>query len=166
MMVVISWLVLGSITMLAAMPPEPPAASPKASPLERCSWLLGTWRTGEPPHVTRESWTAASGSTWEGETITVSADDGKIQFTESLRIVAMAGEIFYLAKVAHNTLPVAFKLIQMDDHVLVFENPSHDFPRRMTYRLTEQNRLEVVVEGIDERSGKPTRLELAFRKEK
>jgi hypothetical protein len=47
----------------------------------------------------------------------------------------MAGEVFYIAKVAHNPLPIAFKLSECGEGLAVFTNPAHDFPRRLEYRL-------------------------------
>lgn len=92
--------------------------------LERAEWLLGHW-TGE--RGVTESWKQAGDRTYEGHGF-----DGKS--SESLRLVEMSGEVFYIAKVAHNELPVAFKLAICGDDLLVFENPAHDFPRRIEYR--------------------------------
>ena len=65
--------------------------------------------------------------------------------SESLRIVEMSGEVFYLAKVGENDLPVAFKLTDCSETHAVFENAGHDFPRRLEYRLTGEERMIVRV---------------------
>ena len=57
----------------------------------------------------------------------------------------MSGDIFYIAKVHHNELPIAFKLTQCSDSVAVFENPEHDFPKKIEYKLTDQDRITVTV---------------------
>lgn len=65
-----------------------------------------------------------------------SRSDGRLLDGEALRLVAMAGHVFYVAKVAHNEYPVAFRLVDCDVDRLVFANPAHDFPRRIEYRRT------------------------------
>jgi hypothetical protein len=133
-------------------------------PLEKISWLLGSWRLEGKDTVTREKWVAVSSSTWEGEGIESKAD-GTVLFQESLRIMVMGGGIFYLAKVGHNPLPIAFSLMQSSGTSLVFENPAHDFPRRLTYTLQSPDRLKVRVEGKDEKTGKDAGFELSFTRE-
>jgi hypothetical protein len=59
--------------------------------------------------------------------------------TESLRLVAMSDEIFFIAKVASNPLPVAFKLTQCANKIAVFENPHHDFPQTLSYQLIQSS---------------------------
>ena len=66
---------------------------------------------------------------------------------ESLRLVEMSGEVFYVAKVGHNDLPIAFKLTSGSDDRAVFENPQHDFPKRLEYRLTEGRLVVTVSDG-------------------
>ena len=62
-----------------------------------------------------------------------------------LRLVEMAGGVFYISKVTHNELPVAFRLNECADGRFVFDNPAHDFPRRLEYLLAPDGRLTVNV---------------------
>jgi hypothetical protein len=64
---------------------------------------------------------------------------------ESLRLVAMSGGVYYIAKVSHNAYPVAFALSACSDGRLVFENPTHDFPRRLEYTFTAPDAMTVRV---------------------
>jgi hypothetical protein len=61
----------------------------------------------------------------------------------------MSGQLYYIAKVAHNALPVAFALTECGDSHAVFENPEHDFPTRIAYRLGEAGEMTVGVTGAD-----------------
>ena len=56
----------------------------------------------------------------------------------------MSNEVFYVAKVGHNELPVTFKLTSCSDKSARFENSSHDFPRVLEYTLerAEKERAE------------------------
>lgn len=77
------------------------------------------------------------------------ADDDIVNY-ETLRLVSMSDGVFYIAKVAHNEFPVPFRLTHCADGEAVFENPLHDAPERLVYRLLEgadAGALEVRVEG-------------------
>jgi hypothetical protein len=119
------------------------AADPAAcSRLETVAWLLGTWRAESRDTSIAETWVAVSDDTYEGRGVTRSRADGSIREEEELRLVAMGDAIFYVAKVAHNERPVAFRLTSCADGRFVFENPAHDFPRRIEYRRVDDARLE------------------------
>ena len=118
--------------------------------LDTASWLLGEWMATDPGRTVTESWHAASPDTFEGTGVTRSTSDGRVIESESLRLVRMADAVFYVAKVAHNPHPVSFRLVECPPHRLVFENPSHDFPRRLEYTLAEDGTLAVAVsDGAD-----------------
>ena len=59
----------------------------------------------------------------------------------------MDNEIFYLAKPEQNDFPVAFKLTQCSSKNAVFENSTHDFPRKLDYQLGANNKMSVIVSG-------------------
>lgn len=113
--------------------------------LDALEWLLGDWEQAGDSTITRESWTRVSADTFEGIGETLAADSGERRAYESLRLVAMQSEVFYLAKTGGNARPVAFALSECARNQAVFENPEHDFPRRLEYRLSDQGYLEVAV---------------------
>lgn len=118
--------------------------------LDTASWLLGEWLAQDASKAITESWRAASPDTFEGSGETRSRVDDRIVESESLRLVRMADAVFYVAKVAHNPYPVSFRLVACPPHRLVFENPSHDFPRKLEYTLAEDGTLAVAVsDGAD-----------------
>jgi hypothetical protein len=132
--------------LLACAPAAPARADAASCPrLEAAAWLLGTWRAESRDASITESWTAAGGSTYEGRGVTRSRSDGSIRDAEDLRLVAMGDGVFYLAKVAQNERPVAFRLTSCSDGRLVFENAAHDFPRRIEYRRLDETRFEARV---------------------
>ncbi len=113
--------------------------------LEPARWLVGSWLASTDSRTIRETWREVSTATFEGEGATHSRTDGTLLDSEVLRLVAMAGEVFYVAKVAHNPYPVAFRLASCDGNRLEFENPAHDFPRRIEYRRTAEDTFEAHV---------------------
>ena len=121
------------------------------SRLETVAWLVGTWQAQSGDRLLTETWASASPITLEGRGITRSRIDGRVVDSEDLRLVAMGDGVYYVAKVAHNERPVAFTLTSCADGRLVFENPAHDFPRRLEYRRVAADRLEVTVSDGGER---------------
>lgn len=115
------------------------------SSLNELDWLLGQWQTQNHLPLTTEHWTKLSDSTFEGAGETVNSQ-------ESLRLVAMSGEIFYLAKVSHNPVPVAFKLIHCINDVFTFKNSQHDFPNTIEYQRISPKAMQVMVSGKSKKS--------------
>ncbi|MBU2500506.1 hypothetical protein KJ682_04160 [bacterium] len=132
------WLALVLLLVLLLVGGTPAAERP--GPLDPLAWMLGRWVDTEGG--AEETWTALSPDTWEGRA-TVGGT------TESLRIVHMAGEIFYLAKVDHNPLPVAFRLVECEEGRVRFANPAHDFPTELAYDLAGDGTMNVTVSGSD-----------------
>jgi len=93
-------------------------------------WLLGDWTADDGENIITESWNEVSLVTFEGLGESRSKKSNELHTSESLRLIEMASEIFYLAKVDHNDLPVAFKLTQCSSKSAVFENSTHDFPKK------------------------------------
>lgn len=121
-----------------------------ATGLDSLEWLLGTWRTTGANRFSEEQWTRITPETWEGAGRTFDSATGNLLGVESLRLVLMSGEVFYLAKVDHNELPVAFRLTRSGPGQAVFENPSHDFPKVLDYQLAGDDSLTVrVSDGAD-----------------
>lgn len=115
------------------------------SQLDTVAWLVGSWQAESGETTITETWIAASPITLEGRGVTRARADGTVRDAEDLRLVAMGDGVFYVAKVAHNERPVAFRLTACSDGTLVFENPAHDFPRRIEYRRVDALRLAVHV---------------------
>ena len=117
--------------------------------LAALGWLTGPWEQRSETRVRAEIWARASAGVFRGVG-TVHAADGQPRGRESLALVVMAGEIYYLAKTSQHSVPIAFRLTEVAEGRAVFENPAHDFPRRLEYTLTDPNSLTVVVsDGAD-----------------
>jgi len=125
-------------------------AASDCSSLANTRWLLGEWVAGGDKAVLHESWTELGAQTFDGIGSELSMADGKVIGSEALRLVEMAGAVFYIAKVTHNALPVAFRLTECAGDRLVFENPAHDFPRRLEYRKADGRMIVFVSDGQDE----------------
>ncbi len=126
------------------------AQAAPCSNLDPARWLLGQWAAQSDDKQILETWREASATTFEGSSVTSARADAVVLDGEDLRLVAMLDAVFYVAKVEHNPYPVAFRMTVCDADRLVFENPTHDFPRRLEYALQPDGRLEVSVsDGAD-----------------
>lgn len=122
-------------------------ASAACQSLTELNWILGDWISKSEKTDSHESWHQFSELTFEGRGLNFNKG-GQQTSSEDLRLLAMQGEIYYLAKVSHNPLPVAFKAINCDEHQVLFENAEHDFPNKLLYSLQEDGSLQVKVSDL------------------
>lgn len=112
--------------------------------MQKLLWIADSWVSASGETTSYEEWKVINDDLFEGGSKTIK--DGKVIFSESLKIEKTADGIYYVADVAHNPAPVKFKLTGVTDTSAVFENPEHDFPQKITYLLEEGN-LHAFIEG-------------------
>lgn len=128
------------------------------------AWLRGDWQRESSKSITKESWRRVSETALEGSSSRVSKASGETIFGESLLLAKMGSDIFYIAKVAENALPIPFKLVNFSETEAVFENPVHDFPQRIRYRRDGENAFTAIVEKIETSAEMQQRIEFSFEK--
>ena len=72
--------------------------------------------------------------------------------TETVALKDSKQGIFYTSTVENqnNRQPVSFKLTSSADHVFIFENKEHDFPKRIVYEFVSADSLHAYIDaGID-----------------
>ena len=100
------------------------------------SWIAGAWQTAPGGRrQIEEHWTAVAGGSMMGVSRTV-AGDKTVEF-EYLRIEQRADGIYYVAHPKARCPGTDFKLTRASATEAVFENPQHDFPKRIIYRKTD-----------------------------
>lgn len=117
----------------------------KTFKIEDLAWLSGDWETAPGRMQIDEHWTKVAGNSLIGMSRTVAG--GKTVFFEYLRIEARGAEIFYVAHPKARTPGTDFKLVKLNGQEAVFENPAHDFPKRIIYRKNGDGALTARVEG-------------------
>lgn len=135
------------------------ASAGSCDSLEVAEWLLGAWESRDGEKAFAESWIRLSDTTFEGKGVTTKG--AKQIDGESLRLVQMDEGVFYISKVAHNRLPIAFELTVCEPQRLVFENAAHDFPKRLEYVVTGTDTMKVAVTD-----GKEKGFTLSFRRKR
>ncbi|QEC41011.1 DUF6265 family protein [Pseudobacter ginsenosidimutans] len=119
-----------------------------ASPenLKKLNWLTGTWNRLDmkPNRSGSERWEKISPTEWQGWGVSMKSKD--TSFVEKLRIIAKDNLIFYVADVKGNKDIVYFQFVSLSEDHFVCENPAHDFPKRIEYKL-RGNQLQASISG-------------------
>jgi hypothetical protein len=114
--------------------------------IQSLTWLSGCWEMNMPEKkmLGTEQWMKPAGGMMIGAGRTVK--DGKVLDYEFLRIIEEADGVFYIAKPTGNKDETKFKLVRTSAWEVVFENPAHDFPQRVMYKLNG-DKLNARIEG-------------------
>lgn len=147
------------VAALAMVAASAAAGAAPCTSLSSARWLLGEWVAEDGDKVFVETWKQLSSETFEGSGVTTSKASARPVDGESLRLVQMADRVFYVSKVAHNRLPIAFELLECSAQRLVFENASHDFPKKLEYETRGADGMTVRVSD-----GKDKGFTLVFRR--
>lgn len=113
---------------------------------EKLGWLQYRWilTNGKPGQSGVEQWMKISAVELRGIGATLAGGD--TVFVEKLKILVEGNSIYYVADVRENQSPVRFRLTEISDSGFVFENPRHDFPKRIAYQLRD-GKLKATISG-------------------
>jgi len=136
------------------------AQEPKVT-MSDLAWLAGCWDGSTASRESLEQWMKPSGQTMLGMSRTVAG--GKTVAYEFLQIREQGGGIFYIAKPSGQA-EASFKLVKYENNEAVFENPKHDFPQRIIYRLEKDGSLAAAIEGMS--NGKLKKIDFPMRRTK
>jgi hypothetical protein len=114
-----------------------------AQTLADLAWLVGS-RSVKETVLIEERWMEPASNLMLGVSRTVRGD--KVVEFEYLRIEARADGLYYVAQPGGRP-PTDFKLTKWDGTEALFENPQHDFPRRIIYRKGPDNIVVVRIDG-------------------
>ena len=142
-------------------PEDIPMPTPAKATIQGLKWLEGAWvgsrGTGGAISM-EERWTPAKGGAMLGVSRTVSRD--KMSAFEFLRIYERDGGLVYAAQ-PNGTPATEFILTELADGKAVFDNPRHDYPKRITYELGPDGGLRATIGFM--RGGTPRNFD--YRKE-
>ncbi|HKV33795.1 MAG TPA: DUF6265 family protein [Pyrinomonadaceae bacterium] len=135
------------------------ALSPQTPTIADLSWIAGDWQTAPGGRAQiEEHWTSVAGGSMMGVSRTV-AGEKTVEF-EYLRIEQRADGVYYVAHPKARCPGTDFKLTKVSGSEAVFENPQHDFPKRIIYRKTGDDSLTASIDG-----GEATKaMSFAFRR--
>ena len=130
--------------------------------LNDLSWLAGCWEANVRGRQVNEQWMKPGGGIMLGMARTVA--QGKAAEFEFTQIREdKDGSIYYVAKPSGQA-EASFKLVKLQNKEAVFENPLHDFPQRIIYRLEAGGSLFARVEATT--NGQTRGIDYPYRRAK
>ena len=108
------------------------------------AWLAGCWALKSGARIVEEQWTSPRGGLMLGASRAV-RNDSLIEF-EQVRIEQRGTDLIYVASPSRQAT-AEFKATSSDGSSVVFENPDHDFPKKIFYRRQGTDSLVAGIEG-------------------
>ena len=135
----------GLVIALAAFLSGPPImAETPAKGVDALGWMQGSWAGEKEGLGMEEVWTAPRGGTMLG--LHRDVKGGRVVSWEFLRIAADEQGVVYHAS-PRSAPPTPFRLVEMGDKRVVFENKANDFPQRILYWIDAAGALHARIEG-------------------
>jgi hypothetical protein len=136
------------------------AGAAQAQTVDQVAWLAGCWASERGEAGSGEQWMAPAGGTMFGVGRTLRG--GRTVEHEFMQIRAGAdGKLVFIA-LPSGQRETSFALATIGEREVAFENPQHDFPTRVSYRLQPDERLVARIEG--QRDGKPRGIDFSFKR--
>ncbi|MBX3117616.1 MAG: hypothetical protein KF784_01005 [Fimbriimonadaceae bacterium] len=142
-------------------PQDIPMPTPAKAVIGDLGWLSGAWvgTRGTGGAISfEERWSPPKGGAMLATSRTVSRD--RMSAFEFLRIVERDGGLVYIAQ-PNGSPPTEFVLTELSGKRAVFDNPRHDYPKRIVYELSAEGVLTATI-GFT-KGGSPRRFE--FKRE-
>lgn len=139
-----------------------PLPVPARAVIGDLAWLAGAWvgtRGTNGAISFEERWSAPKGGAMLATSRTVSRD--KMSAFEFLRIVERDGGLVYIAQPG-GAAGTEFVLTEVSASRAVFDNPRHDYPKRIVYELSAEGGLTATIGFL--KGGTPRRFE--FKRER
>lgn len=133
-------------------------------PFQSLKKLEGTWIMATQKNPIGEKWFVEGKDTMGGFGFYIKGSD-TIQ-TEKLKIIKNGHDVIYTSIVRgqNNGNPVSFTMTSAMNNVFVFENPGHDFPKRISNQLVTKDSVYAYIDaGVD---GKSKKLEFFYKRVK
>ena len=132
-----------TLVVLLALTTQVSAQTPTLTDI---AWISGAWQSAPGGRrQIEEHWTSVGGGSMLGMSRTV-AGEKTVEF-EYLRIEQRADGIYYVAHPKARCPGTDFKLTRASATEAVFENPQHDFPKRIIYRKGADDSLTATIDG-------------------
>jgi hypothetical protein len=127
------------------------ARAPQAKGVASLAWLAGSWGHAAGESRAEENWTAPAGGTMLATARQVKGN--KTVTFEFLRIEERkGGELVYVA-LPQGRDTTDFTLTRQGESDVVFENPAHDSPKRISYRVEKDELVTRVDNGPEDKGG-------------
>ena len=108
--------------------------------------LEGIWKMGTKRGAICEEWKKIDKNYLQNKGYMIKGSDTIV--TERVALTNTKAGILYTSTVEdqNQKQPIAFKMTKGEDNMFVFENPAHDFPKRIVYRFVTADSLHAFVD--------------------
>lgn len=116
--------------------------------IQKTNWLLGRWRVNLGNDlIMYEEWKKNSELIYNGRSYML--NEGDTNLFETIQIRQIKDSLFYAPAVLNQNegREISFQLTFLSDTAFVFENPNHDFPKRIAYTKVSNDSLVAIVSG-------------------
>ena len=122
----------------------------KEDELAAVEWLVGTWENKTADGDFVEIWNKTNDSLYIGGSYFIKGKD--TLHHEQIELLQTGSSIWYITTVRgqNNEQPVRFQLTQQMGPQFVFENPKHDFPKKIIYQRIGSDSLVATISGIQQ----------------
>ena len=136
-LVIFTWIL--NTSFFVGMPDSPKGVHP--------DWIVGTWEMKSETGSIFESWTKLEDGHYEGTGYKLVKGEKRIR--ERIQLMMQNDVYYYIPSVPdqNDGKPISFTCILMTETEMVFENPQHDFPQRISYRLINETSLLAEISG-------------------
>ena len=114
------------------------------SPADALGWLAGCWELRQGTRIILEMWMPPAGGLMLGASRTMV--NGQVREFEQLRL-AWQRDTLVLTALPSGQREASFRATVASDSGFTVENPSHDFPQRISYRKRGADSLLARIEG-------------------
>lgn len=132
--------------------------------IKAARWLLGNWENNSADGNLSETWKKINDSTFQAQSYFIKEKD-TLHF-ETITLQQKGEQLTYSAAVKgqNEDKPVSFKLTTGTEKQLVFENPKHDYPQKISYTQITPDSLVAQISGMQQ--GKPSSEQFSMKKTK
>lgn len=108
--------------------------------------LEGLWKMNTKRGVICEEWKKVDKNYLQNKGYMIKGNDTIIN--ERVALTNTKAGIHYTSTVEdqNNEKPIAFKMTKAESNIFVFENPAHDFPKRIVYKLVTSDSLHAYID--------------------
>jgi hypothetical protein len=144
---------LAGSALLLALTLATPARAEAPATVAQLAWLAGCWAYVGEEAGSGETWLPPAGGSLLAASRSVRG--GRTVAHEFLRIVEEEGRLALYAQPSGQA-GARFALASLTANEVVFANPEHDFPQRISYRLAQDGTISARIEGARDDAARAT----------
>lgn len=117
--------------------------------LNKANFLLGEWEKKDSLGLLKENWIASDDSTFVGTSYFIINDKDTIH-EETMELMQDGEYLIYRTTIKgeNKDESVPFQKMDEKDSLLVFTNPKHEYPSKISYKLNKDKSILTSISGI------------------